>query len=131
MKARSTLQKIISLVVIIHLIGCTTLHPIDASPDELQYKIRHENIINIHDWVRVITEEGKEYRFQITKINETVIQGDDVVNNTVVSVPIDSIAGLETQDINKGRTSLLFGLPIAAYVILIILLVSSGAAFMP
>ena len=131
MKARSILQKFISLVVIIHLIGCTTLHPIDASPDELQYKIRHENIINIHDWVRVITEEGKEYRFQITKINETVIQGDDVVNNTVVSVPIDSIAGLETQDINKGRTSLLFGLPIAAYVILIILLVSSGAAFMP
>ena len=118
-------------MVIIHLIGCTTLHPIDASPDELQYKIRHENIINIHDWVRVITEEGKEYRFQITKINETVIQGDDVVNNTVVSVPIDRIAGLETQDINKGRTSLLFGLPIAAYVILIILLVSSGAAFMP
>ena len=131
MKARSILQKFISLVVIIHLIGCTTLHPIDASPDELQYKIRHENIINIHDWVRVITEEGKEYRFQITKINETVIQGDDVVNNTVVSVPIDSIAGLETQDINKGRTSLLFGLPIAAYVILMILLVSSGAAFMP
>jgi hypothetical protein len=131
LKARSILQIIISLVVIIHLIGCTTLHPIDASPDELQYKIRHENIINIHDWVRVITEEGKEYRFQITKINETVIQGDDVVNNTVVSVPIDSIAGLETQDINKGRTSLLFGLPIAAYVILMILLVSSGAAFMP
>jgi hypothetical protein len=131
LKARSTLQKFISLVVIIHLIGCTTLHPIDASPDELQYKIRHENIINIHDWVRVITEEGKEYRFQITKINETVIQGDDVVNNTVVSVPIDSIAGLETQDINKGRTSLLFGLPIAAYVIMMILLVSSGTGFMP
>lgn len=118
-------------MVIIHLIGCTTLQPIEASPDELQYKIRHENVVNIHDWVRVVTEEGKEYRFQITKINETVIQGDDVVNNTVVTVPIDSIDVLETQDVNTVRTSLLFGLPVAAFLILVILAASSGPLFMP
>ena len=118
-------------MVIIHLIGCTTLHPIDASPDELQYKIRHENIINIHDWVRVITEEGKEYRFQITKINETVIQGDDVVNNTVVTVPIDNIDVLETQDINTLRTSVVFGLPIAAYVLMLFAVGAALALYFP
>ena len=113
------IRGILTFIVIVNFIGCTTMHKIDAPPSELHYKIKHENIVNVHDWVRVTTEDGTEYRFQVTKINETVIQGDDVVNNTVVTVPIDNIDVLETQDINTLRTSLVFGLPIAAYVLML------------
>ena len=109
MMMQSTFQRIISILVIMHLIGCTSLKPIEAGPHELQDKIRHENIVNIHDWVRFYTEDGKEYRFQITAIDEKYIRGDDVVRGDEVSVPIDSIVALESQEISIGKTSLLAG----------------------
>ena len=92
-----------------HLVGCTSLKPIEAGPSELQDKIRHENIVNIHDWVKVYTEDGKEYRFQITAIDEKYIRGDDVVRGDEVSVPINSIVALESLEISIGKTSLLVG----------------------
>jgi hypothetical protein len=125
MRKHSIFRNIISILVIMHLIGCTTLHPIEIGPDELHYKIRHDNIVNIHDWVRVITEDEKEYRFQVTEINEKVIRGDDIVNNVVVSVPIDSIVALETQEISIGKTSLLVG---SYFLIGLIIAIFFGAA---
>jgi len=104
-----------------HLIGCTTLKPIEAGPNELQDKIRHENIVNIHDWVRVYTEDGKEYQFQITAIDEKYIRGDDVAHGNGVSVPVDSIVALESQEISIGKTSLLVGTGIATWVLIIII----------
>lgn len=104
-----------------HLIGCTSLKPIEAGPHELQDKIRHENIVNIHDWVKVYTEDGKEYQFQITAIDEKYIRGDDVVRGEEVSVPIDSIVALESQEVSIGKTSLLVGGGIATWALLIIL----------
>ena len=109
MMMQLTSQRIISILMIMHLIGCTSLKPIEAGPNELQDKIRHENIVNIHDWVRVYTEDGKEYQFQITAIDEKYIRGDDVVRGDAVSVPIDSIVALESQEISIGKTSLLAG----------------------
>jgi len=121
MMMQSTFQRIISILVIMHLIGCTTLKPIEAGPNELQDKIRHENIVNIHDWVRVYTEDGKEYQFQITAIDEKYIRGDDVAHGNGVSVPVDSIVALESQEISIGKTSLLVGTGIATWVLIIII----------
>jgi hypothetical protein len=121
MKMQSTFQRIISIMVIIHLIGCTSLKPIEAGPNELQDKIRHENIVNIHDWVKVHSEDGKEYQFQITAIDETYIRGDDVSRGDEVSVPIDSIVALESQEISIGKTSLLVGTGIATWALFIII----------
>jgi hypothetical protein len=109
MKRRPFIHKIVLTIVFVHLIGCTTLHPVETGPDELHYKIRNENVVNTHDWVRIITEDEKEYRFQVTEIDDQVIRGDDVVNNTEVSVPIDNIVAIETQDFSIGKTSLLVG----------------------
>jgi hypothetical protein len=130
MKNRPIIQKSILIVVIIHLIGCTSLQPIETGPDELHYKIRHENVVNIHDWVRVITEDEKEYRFQVTAIDEQVIRGDDVVNNIVVSVPIDNIVALETQDFSIGKTSLLVGSTFVAGYLLLVIILASGVGFL-
>lgn len=128
---QSTFQRIVSILVIMHLIGCTSLKPIETGPDDLQDKIRYENIVSIHDWVRVITEDGKEYRFQVTAIDEKEVRGDDVVNNNVVSVPIDSIVALEIQEINTGKNSLLVGTGVAIYALFFILLILAGTAGFP
>ena len=109
MKKHSTFEITISILMIINLIGCASLHPIEAEPDELQYKIRHENVVNIHDWVVVYTEDGKELQFQITAIDENYIHGDDVARDVEVSVPINSIVALKSQKVSIGKTSLLVG----------------------
>jgi hypothetical protein len=109
MMMQSTFQRIISILVIMHIIGCTSLKPIEAGPHELQEKIRHGNIVNIHDWVKVYTEDGKEYQFQITEIDEKYMRGDDFVRGDEVSVPIDSIVALESQEVSIGKTSFLVG----------------------
>ena len=121
MNKRSIFKIITSIMVIVHLIGCSTLHPIEASPDELHYKIRHENVVSIHDWVRVITDVKEEYRFQVTAIDNQVIRGDDLVNNTEVSVPIDNIVSIETQDFNMGKTTVLVGTSLFAIFLTIII----------
>lgn len=45
------------MLVIMHLVGCTSLKPVEAAPNELKDKIRHENVVNIYDWVKVFTED--------------------------------------------------------------------------
>jgi hypothetical protein len=100
------------------------MKPIEAGPDELQYKIRHENIVNVHDRVKVFTEDGKEYQFQVTAIDEKDIRGIDEndIHGEGVTVPIDSIVAVESRDISIGKTSLLVGAGIATYALIIILL---------
>ncbi len=112
----TSFRKIISIVVAINFIGCTTLQPIEAEPNELQYKIRHENIVNINDRVKVFTEDGKEYQFQVTAIDEKDIRGEDA------SVPINSIVAVESQEISIGKTSLLVGAGIGIYALIVILI---------
>jgi hypothetical protein len=41
-----------SILVIIHLIGCTPLQTIEALPDKLHERIRHENLVKVDDKVR-------------------------------------------------------------------------------
>ncbi len=116
MKKRSTSQIIISIIVIMSLIGCTSMQPIEAGPDELQYKIRYEHIVNIHDRVKVFSEDGKQYQFQVTAIDENDIHGEGV------TVPIDSIVAVESREISIGKTSLLVGTGLGVYIIIMIAL---------
>jgi hypothetical protein len=109
-------QKIISILVIINLIGCTTLQPIKAQPDELQDRIRHEDLVKVFDDVKIFTEDGKEHRLRVTSIDSkkivgvrvTSVDGKEVLGDSV-TIPVDSIVGLETEEIHYGKTALAAG----------------------
>jgi hypothetical protein len=112
MAQHTTFWKIISILVIINLIGCTSLQTIEAPPDRLHEQIRHENLVKVGDKVRIITEDQKEHQFVVTAINEDEIRGDDV------TIPIDSIVTVETREFSTGKTVLL-GVGITGTVLLI------------
>jgi hypothetical protein len=105
--------KITSILVIINLIGCTSLQTIEAPPDKLHEQIRHEHLVKVGDKVRIITEDQKEHQFVVTAINEDEIRGEDV------TIPIDSIVTLETREFSTGKTVLL-GVGITGTVLLIL-----------
>ena len=109
-------QKIISILTILNLIGCTTLQPIKAQPDELQDRVRHENLVKAFDDVKVFTEDGKEHRLRVTSSDEkeivgilvTSVDGKEVLGDSV-TIPVDSIVGLEVEEIHYGKTALAAG----------------------
>jgi len=139
MSKSAVFQKIISFYVIISLFGCSTFQPIEAQQGDLQDEIRHENILKISDVVKIFTEDGKKHQIRITSIDENEIVGvrnvwkneNEVVQETV-TIPINSIIGLETPEFSKGKTALLVG-GISVFVIAFVLLAValSSAAFMP
>ena len=104
--------KITSILVIINLIGCTSLQSIEAPPDKLHEQIRHENLVKVGDKVKIITEDQKEHQFVVTAVNGDEIRGKDVV------IPIDSIVTMETREFSTGKTVLL-GVGITGTVLLI------------
>ena len=99
MKHRSTYSKIISILVIINLIGCTSLQTIEAPPDKLHEQIRHENLVKVGDKVKIITEDEKEDQFVVTAINESEIRGKDV------TVPIDSIVSVQKREFDPNKST--------------------------
>ena len=105
--------RIISILVIINLIGCTSLQTVEAPPDKLHERIRHEDIVKIGDKVRVITKDQKEHQFVVTAISEEEIRGEDVI------IPIDNIETLETREFSTGKTVLL-GAGITGTVLLVL-----------
>jgi hypothetical protein len=103
MTQHATFWKIISILLIINLIGCTSLQTIESPPDKLHEQIRHENLVKVGDKVRIITEGQKEHQFVVTAINADEIRGEDV------TIPIDSIVTVETREFSAGKSALLTG----------------------
>jgi hypothetical protein len=99
----TTFLRIISVLLIINLIGCTSLQTIEAPPDKLHEQLKHEHLVKVGDKVRIITEDKKEHQFVVTAITEDEIRGEDV------TIPIDSIIALETRKFSTGKTALLAG----------------------
>jgi len=99
MTPQTTFWNFISVLVIINLIGCTTLQTIEAPPDKLHEQIRHENLVKVGDEIKIITEDEKENQFVVTAINESEIRGKDV------TVPIDSIVSLQKREFDSNKTT--------------------------
>ena len=136
-------QKIISILIIINLISCSSIQSIKDQPDELQDRIRHEDLVKVFDDVKVFTEDGKEHRLRVTSSGEkeivgilvTSVDGKEVLGDSV-TIPVDSIVGLEVEEIHYGKTALAAGgiaagAWVAFWVGVFLILTLSGAAFMP
>lgn len=116
-----TFRKIISILLIINLIGCTSLQTIEAPPDKLHEQIRHENLLKVGDKVKIITEDQKDYQFVVTAINQDEIRGEDV------TIPIDSIAAVQTRELSTGKTALLAG-GITATMLVVMIIIAIAIA---
>jgi len=115
-------MKIISTFIVILLItGCTTLKPVEMSPEQLHARISAGEVLNEGDKVKIVTTDGKIHQFEVTDINDTSIVGDDV------EVRIVDIVALETREFSGGKTAALVGGSYVALGMLIALAVSGIA----
>jgi hypothetical protein len=92
--------------------GCTTLKPVEMSPEELQQKIAAGEIIKVGDRVKVVTSDGVVHKFGVTEISTDRVSGKDV------DLPIADIIAVETREFSGGKTTALVAGGTLIYVLL-------------
>jgi hypothetical protein len=98
-------MKIIACITIAAflLAGCTTLRPVQSSPQTLQEDIASRGLIQIGDRVHITTTDGRQYEFKVVSVGDGHIKGEDV------DVQIKDVAQVEKREVSTGRTVLCAG----------------------
>jgi hypothetical protein len=91
-----------TLIAIILVTGCTSMKPIELSPDQLQNRISAGELIHEGDTVRIITAEGKKHKLEVGAIADGRIIGDGI------EVPIVDITAIEIKEPSEGKSTGLF-----------------------
>jgi len=112
------------LIIVIALVtsGCTTLQPIEMSPEELQQKIAEGEIIEVGDKVKVVTADGTVHKFEVSEITADRVSGKDV------ELLVADIIAIETREFSGGKTAALVAGSTLVY-ILVGIAVAVGGAF--
>lgn len=85
------------------LAGCTSLKPMEMTPQELHAEIKQSQVVQVGDKIKLVTADGKPHEFKVGKITATHIFG----NNE--QIEIEQIVALETRQFSGGKTALLAG----------------------
>ena len=114
------MKLILTLTAIIVVTGCTTLKPVELSPEQLHDRIYAGEVIHEGDSVKIITSDGKHHRFKVTAITDQSVVGKEI------QLPIVDIVAVETKEFSGGKTAALAG---GSYIVLAaIIIVGLGAS---
>lgn len=96
--------KLVSVFLVILLMsGCSTVTPVEMTPEQVQQKISTGEVIAVGDAVKVATSNGEIYNFKVTAITSQQILGDEV------EIPIEEVVAIETREFSAGKTAALAG----------------------
>lgn len=100
------MQKLlVSALLILSCVACTTLESVAVPADELQSQLRAGMLVKPGDRVRLVTADETVHRFRVTEISSE--QGVVIGRNE--RVLMDEIVAVETREVSVGRTALLTG----------------------
>lgn len=92
--------------------GCTTLHPIEGTPMDLQERIASNELLKIGDRVSIVTTDGKTHRFTVTGFDAGIVNGKSE------SVSIDQVRHVAKRTLSRGKTiALVAGIVVAGTVL--------------
>ena len=83
--------------------GCTTLKPVEMSPEQLHGRISTGEVIQVGDTVKIATADGEKYKFKVTSITADHVSGKDI------EIPIPDILAVQTREFSGGKTAALAG----------------------
>jgi hypothetical protein len=100
-------RKVAALSLVLVLVsltqGCSTVRPVEMTPEALQQQIESTKLIEVGDSVEIVTADGQKYKFDVTKVDKEQVLGKDV------AIPIKDIVALHTREFSGGKTALLVG----------------------
>jgi hypothetical protein len=103
---------LVLLTVLVLNAACTTLHPIEGTPMELQGRIASNELLKIGDRVSIETTDGKTHRFAVTGFDAGIVKGK------ADSVLIDQVRHVGKRTFSRGKTiALVAGIVVAGTVL--------------
>ena len=97
--ASSKIGKLIALLTLATLAGCTSLQDTGLSSEELQARIRAGGLVQAGDRVALRTSNGRELVMAVEEISQDALRGSGT------EVPIDDIIMLRTERIDPIRSA--------------------------
>jgi hypothetical protein len=95
------MKLIATIIAILFVGGCTTLKPVEMSPELLQQHISDGQVFEVGDSAKIVTTDGVIHKFRVTGVTADKILGKGV------EVPISDIVAVETQEFSGGKTAAL------------------------
>jgi hypothetical protein len=83
--------------------GCTTLQPMEGTPNELQARISSGGLLEVGDRVSIVTDDYQTHEFRIRAIRDGVIDGKSD------SVRVAHAIFVEKRQFSRAKTLLLVG----------------------
>ena len=95
-------MKLIAAIIVIFVAsGCSTLKPVEMSPEKLHERISMGEMIQVSDSVRIVTTDGDNHKFKVTAVTADHITGKDI------EILITDIVAVETREFSGGKTAAL------------------------
>ena len=104
---------ICALLSILLMAACSTVKPIEMTPEQVQQKISAGEIVAVGDKVRVATSDGEVYNFKVTALTTQQIMGDEI------KIPIDEVVAIGTREFSAGKTTALAGGTVVLWAIIV------------
>jgi hypothetical protein len=95
------MKLILITVVVLFAGGCSTMKPVEMSPEQLQQKISLGEIVKVGDSVQIATSDGKTRKFKVTAITDEHISGKEI------EIPVEDIVAVQTKEFSGGKTTAL------------------------
>ena len=102
----------VSLVILL-MSGCSTVKPVEMTPEQVQQKISAGELIAVGDKVKVATTDDEVYDFKVTAVTNQQILGDEI------KIPIDKVVAIETKRFSAGKTAALAGGTVVLWAIIV------------
>ena len=101
------MKRIIVLAALISFAGCTSLRPVEGTPNELQSRINSGGLLTHGDRISIVTTDAKTHKFRVRVISEGIIEGRQD------RLRVDQIVSLQKSEFSRVKTFLLIGCGIA------------------
>lgn len=117
------MRRLTTLAAIICVAGCTTLQPMEGTPNELQAHISSGGLLEVGDRVSIVTDDYETHEFRIRAIRDGIIEGKSD------SVPVAHAIYVEKRQFSRAKTLLLVGGVVTAFSLALYAAAQAAPAF--
>lgn len=106
-KARQRPETILKALLAVNLLcalaACSTMNPVEMSPEEVQMKITSDDILPPGKRTKIVTSDGKIWNVRVARIDADA----GAIETDSGNIRIAQIVAVETRDLSIGKTALL------------------------
>jgi hypothetical protein len=95
------IQRVLVLITLVSLVGCTTLRPLPGDPAELRERIARGGVIGAGNHVRVTTVDGRNHDLVLVRVADGQLVG------ARESIAIDDVVAVSKEVPSRGKTIML------------------------